>query len=1481
MLRQLVIVALLFGMMSMLPELVSPISSALNPTTMAAFGFIVLAAHTLGKMAGRFGLPHITGYLVTGLLCGPSVLGIIDEGVVGDLRFFDMLAVALIGISAGGALKLDFLRRSARVLFSVMGSQFLVICATITVLVLVFVAPIPAMGLPMLKQSGFGSVLAVALLLAVVGSAFSPAAAFAVVHDTRSRGPVTDAVLGVSILNNIFVAILFAVVLALSQLLMGLSPASGGLVSSVLVKIGTSVGLGLGAGLLLGLYANHVRIDLLLFTTGACFTLTFLANRFQADPVLVFITAGFVVANAFRRGDSLFRVVDKLSRPVYVVFFFVAGAGLHLEALATMWPVAMLLFAGRAFGLYGGTALGVKLSNGPEALARHGWMGFGPQAGIALSLAIVVGNAIPAFGHTIETLAVATIALNELLGPIALQLALRKSGETPSTGPDLPESPRPSPERRQGDHEIRGLPEWLPEPGRHSVDLWGPPVQVDDEQLRKHMLSIKAELNALVSDMRAGLVTRRREEAVRFMGQLRREFLRAHRHSVLAARDATSDEQWKAILGRERSSMASRWEQHILDRAATVDFRPERTTLLALIQAVDKAVASLPEAIEVRLEPSWYQPRAHDPPHLAMARASLRFRRKLLRFLGFERAHTRVVPLRAIASYALSGKLPGHLSEPAGLVAMTERHLLSRARAVFEAYDKALERLREEQTGPDSRLGHLDRLRTELEEDFALAFEELDRMADDTVRVTVSALSRAYRELVSMAEVAGTPDLPPRKYKFSKVFTKRQRAIDHLEDGLAASASLTRAIAASMSMELELICLSSQVAGAVDSAATGLGRDLRGRLTIQLDRVSTTLAQTVADLGGLLETSDQERDHLKNALREVTSPLAHVLDDVQEISQKLRRSLKSEVLLEPLRQSMSAAIDSLTDHFTTVKEIPIPRGRGLPERPVLRDLPFRKTVRAFMDAEVERDLAMLLSSLRTRVDEACRGMNEVERVLSFNVDLAQAELEVLPPGPVPPATAALIGEMLVGTLRRLGNRVHELKTRSSRLSTETEKAVFKAVIDNLRHLTEILVQGRYNELRLRMAQESVSAGGQEIGSLLTGLLRNLEGAGNALGASMGADTMGTARRVLGIAPVPSHEHDAVPRFQPPAEQTEIPAVYRRLFSDQALEAGDLLTGRKTEVDRIRSILWGKNDGTCRAVVVLGRSTIGNRSVVDALLRGIPEKPRLHKLELHSPVDTQFVRERILPRPGRSRPRLLVLQGFHWLFSMRPGGFEPLKTFLDGVVRDRGHNIWLLDSHTTIWSYASRVVTLDDVFFEKVHVGPLNVEQIRQAVLLRHAMSGYKLRFERHPSGGSDWLHHLPGRASPGSETLENSFFKRLHAASGGVLSDALGLWLASISGVDSSTDTVIVTTFPDPPLDALRDLPMDLLLVLRQVAHQGRLTPQDHSAQFSRDLSGSAAHLALLEHMGLLARKDDDIFVFSSGMSGYVLQVLRGKGLVE
>lgn len=67
-----------------------------------------------GKAANKLKLPKITGYLISGIICGPYVLGILNQESVTDLSIIEGACLGIIGLAAGAELHLSELNRSKK-----------------------------------------------------------------------------------------------------------------------------------------------------------------------------------------------------------------------------------------------------------------------------------------------------------------------------------------------------------------------------------------------------------------------------------------------------------------------------------------------------------------------------------------------------------------------------------------------------------------------------------------------------------------------------------------------------------------------------------------------------------------------------------------------------------------------------------------------------------------------------------------------------------------------------------------------------------------------------------------------------------------------------------------------------------------------------------------------------------------------------------------------------------------------------------------------------------------------------------------------------------------------------------------------------------------------------------------------------------------------------------------------------------------------
>jgi len=165
---------------------------------------------------------------------------------------------------------------------------------------------------------------------------------------------------------------------------------------------------------------------------------------------LTFLIAGFVVQNFTKQGPVLMHSIEKTSGVVFILFFATAGAHLDLPLLGSLWPVAVALCAVRALATIGAHWFGARAAGDAPTVRKWGWASLISQAGLTLGLSVVVERTFPTFGPGFRSLVVATVAINEVIGPILFKFALDKTGESaapPAPSADqeaAPSEPEPS-----------------------------------------------------------------------------------------------------------------------------------------------------------------------------------------------------------------------------------------------------------------------------------------------------------------------------------------------------------------------------------------------------------------------------------------------------------------------------------------------------------------------------------------------------------------------------------------------------------------------------------------------------------------------------------------------------------------------------------------------------------------------------------------------------------------------------------------------------------------------------------------------------------------------------------------------------------------------------------------------------------------------------------------------------------------------------
>ena len=423
-LQRLFVLGLVFGLLWVATRIAPEVGGGLS--SVAATGFLLLAGTLASELLEKLQIPHLTAYILAGIVAGPHVLHLMDHETVTQLGKANPLALALIALAGGAELRMAELRKGARSLaWQTLFQTFVVFfCAAAA-----FGSLSPLS--PFLHNASLSMIVGLSLLWGVVAVTRSPSATLGVLSQTRAQGPIAQATLATVMTSDVVVLVLLATTLTLTRPLV--EPGAT-LSLSAFRELGRellgSVSLGTTLGLVLTVYLRFVNRSLLLVLLLLGFGFTEVLRYLHFEPLLTFLVAGFIVQNLSNQGEKFLHGIEGLGSIVYVVFFAGAGAHLDVPTLRQLWPVALLLCGTRAGVTFVANRFATRLADDPPSVRKWGWSGLVSQAGVALGIGAVIERSVPSVGPGIRSLVVATVAINEMIGPILFKIALDRNRES-------------------------------------------------------------------------------------------------------------------------------------------------------------------------------------------------------------------------------------------------------------------------------------------------------------------------------------------------------------------------------------------------------------------------------------------------------------------------------------------------------------------------------------------------------------------------------------------------------------------------------------------------------------------------------------------------------------------------------------------------------------------------------------------------------------------------------------------------------------------------------------------------------------------------------------------------------------------------------------------------------------------------------------------------------------------------------------------
>lgn len=383
--------------------------------TLTYISIMLLAALLAGKVVKKMKLPNVTGYLVIGLLIGPNCFGIISTEIINKMSIVTEFALGCIAFAIGAEFKISFLKKigKAPIIIGVLEGLGAVVVVDTVLLLL-------------------GYDVTFALAMGAIASATAAASTLMIVKQYKAKGPVTNTLLPVVALDDAVALIMFGLSMAIANVIS--SHGSAPIVKLLIAPVKEILG-----GLLFGAVLGFIMVYAVKLYTGR-------GNRLAITILMICLCVGvsdivgfssllacmmlsMVFVNFSKYRQKIYEPLDRITPPVYMMFFIISGASLDVTIITSVGVVGVVYVIGRVVGKVLGTSIAARIAKAPKEVRK--WLGFTlvPQEGVAIGLATSAAGSLPEYGSKIQTVVLCGVVIYELLGPVITKLALKKAGE--------------------------------------------------------------------------------------------------------------------------------------------------------------------------------------------------------------------------------------------------------------------------------------------------------------------------------------------------------------------------------------------------------------------------------------------------------------------------------------------------------------------------------------------------------------------------------------------------------------------------------------------------------------------------------------------------------------------------------------------------------------------------------------------------------------------------------------------------------------------------------------------------------------------------------------------------------------------------------------------------------------------------------------------------------------------------------------------
>ena len=408
-------------------------------------GISIPIAFFAGKLMSKIKMPAILGWLLTGMILGPHALGVMNEELL-NASWYHMASKIFecsFGIMLGKELVFKKMKRYGK---QIMVTTIFESIGTFLVVSLCFGVIFTIMDVPFY----------VALIFGGIALATAPAPSLSIVNEFKTKGPVTDALIPIAMLDDVVAIIVFV---GINSFVAAKGSAeTGSMLSVILLMVLLPLAIGIAIGFAVCPFFKKQRSQKQnLVYTGLLIIATFIIGYFVDNvllpvPSINYMLMGMAVFTTMANviPQEKMDAVAKASNPIVGISILIMimnlGAPLDYKLILGAGVLTAVYIISRGFGKYFSTRLGAKLTNSPMNVQKYLGLTLLPHSGVSLVFTGMAVTSLLPFDTESALLVQGTISAAAVINEVFAVIIAKKGFELAGEMDHLKANPTPTPE---------------------------------------------------------------------------------------------------------------------------------------------------------------------------------------------------------------------------------------------------------------------------------------------------------------------------------------------------------------------------------------------------------------------------------------------------------------------------------------------------------------------------------------------------------------------------------------------------------------------------------------------------------------------------------------------------------------------------------------------------------------------------------------------------------------------------------------------------------------------------------------------------------------------------------------------------------------------------------------------------------------------------------------------------------------------------